>query len=98
MTTSAKRCASAGSKTDHLVPTRLDPDYMKNFADNAAPVVDGVSTRGFNIRGITVLGSVALLPRGLLHWKVGGAGEQHINSFLKMLVRCLSKRTSLQRA
>lgn len=35
-----------------------------------APVVNAFTTNGFIIRGNRVYGSVALLPRGLFHWKV----------------------------
>ncbi len=35
-----------------------------------APLVQGYTTNGFVIAGNRVFGSVALLPRGLLHWKV----------------------------
>lgn len=35
-----------------------------------APMVNGYTTQGFVVNGNTVYGSVALLPKGILNWKV----------------------------
>ena len=35
-----------------------------------APLVQAYFTNGFMISGARVMGSVALLPRGMLHWRV----------------------------
>ena len=35
-----------------------------------APVVSSYSVQGFTIRGNKLIGSLALLPRGIFHWKV----------------------------
>ncbi|XP_065909900.1 NADH dehydrogenase [ubiquinone] 1 alpha subcomplex assembly factor 3-like isoform X2 [Dysidea avara] len=35
-----------------------------------SPVIDGYTTRGFNINGNKVFGSIALLPRAYFHWKI----------------------------
>lgn len=40
-----------------------------NIAEQA-PVINAYTTNGFIIRGNRVYGSVALLPRGMLHWRV----------------------------
>lgn len=44
--------------------------FSKVDAVEAAPVVQAYFTNGFLIRGTRVMGSVALLPRGMLHWRV----------------------------
>lgn len=35
-----------------------------------APVISSYSVKGFTVRGNKLVGSLALLPRGIFHWKV----------------------------
>ncbi len=44
--------------------------FNKLEASDSAPMVNGYTTQGFIVNGNTVYGSVALLPRGILNWKV----------------------------
>ena len=43
-----------------------DKDGMRNYP----PYVTSYSSQGFNIKGIKVFGSVALLPTIFYHWRV----------------------------
>ncbi len=44
--------------------------FNKLEVSDSAPMVNGYTTQGFIVNGNTVYGSVALLPRGILNWKV----------------------------
>ncbi len=50
-----------------LVPTT----FNRIEIPETAPMINGYTTQGFVVNGNTVYGSVALLPRGMLNWKVG---------------------------
>ena len=52
--------------SDGLVPTTLS----RVDVPEQAPLISAYSTQGFTLRGVRVMGSVALLPRGFFHWKV----------------------------
>ena len=54
--------------TDYFVP----PTFGRLEVGEQAPVVSAYTTNGFVIRSNFVYGSVALLPRTLLNWKVNG--------------------------
>ena len=38
--------------------------------EEAAPLISAYNMQGFTLRGVRVMGSVALLPRGFFHWNV----------------------------
>ena len=52
--------------TDYFVP----PTFGRVEVGDLAPIVNGYTTNGFVVRNNFVYGSVALLPRTLLNWKV----------------------------
>ena len=52
--------------TDYFVP----PTFGRLEVGDQAPIVNGYTTNGFVVRNNFVYGSVALLPRTLLNWKV----------------------------
>ena len=54
--------------TDYFTP----PTFDRLELTEQAPLVNGYTTNGFVIRNNFVYGSVALLPRTLLNWKVPG--------------------------
>lgn len=71
------RRAYSGPDGDLILPATLS----KVNVVEAAPVIQGYFTNGFMIRGVRVMGSVALLPRGMLHWKVTGEHDVCPESF-----------------
>ncbi|XP_003383876.3 PREDICTED: NADH dehydrogenase [ubiquinone] 1 alpha subcomplex assembly factor 3-like [Amphimedon queenslandica] len=51
----------------------LQTTLSRVSVEEAAPLISGYSVQGFNLRGVQVMGSVALLPRGFFHWKINSA-------------------------
>ena len=62
------RCLASRKLTGSEVFTPAT--FSKLEVADRAPLVSAYTTNGFVIQGARVMGSVALLPRGLLHWKV----------------------------
>ena len=60
--------------------------FSKVNTVETAPVVQAYFTNGFLIRGTRVMGSVALLPRGILHWRVRVALIRHHGTMTCVLI------------
>lgn len=43
--------------------------------EGGAPLVTAYSAQGFNLKGVQVVGSVALLPKGFFHWRINSASD-----------------------
>ena len=59
----------------------VPPTFSRLEVADHAPLVDAYTTNGFILRGGRVLGSVALLPRGYFHWRVGHFDDLTPESF-----------------
>lgn len=66
----ASRSKADSINSEYFTP----PTFGQLEVTEQAPLVNAYTTNGFVIRNNFVYGSVALLPRTLLHWKV----HQHI--------------------
>ena len=55
--------------------------FSRVEAADHAPLISAYTTNGFVIRGARVLGAVALLPRGYLHWRVDDHAQLTPESF-----------------
>lgn len=55
--------------------------FSKLEVSDSAPMVNGYTTRGFVVNSNTVYGSVALLPRGFLSWKVASWDDLTVEKF-----------------
>ncbi|CAI8044201.1 NADH dehydrogenase [ubiquinone] 1 alpha subcomplex assembly factor 3 [Geodia barretti] len=71
------RRSYSGPDGDIFLPAALSKvDPVQN-----APLVQAYFTNGFMISGARVMGSVALLPRGMLHWRVASKDDLTPESF-----------------
>ena len=67
--------------TDYFVP----PTFGRLEVGDQAPILNGYTTNGFVVRNNFVYGSVALLPRTLLNWKVPVQYHQNSSSYANQL-------------
>ena len=67
--------------TDYFVP----PTFGRLEVGDQAPILNGYTTNGFVVRNNFVYGSVALLPRTLLNWKVPVQLHQNSSSHANQL-------------
>ena len=54
-----------------MLQTRLS----RANVEGGAPLVTAYSAQGFNLKGVQVVGSVALLPKGFFHWRINSASD-----------------------
>lgn len=64
------RAALVGAVRRHSTGPVMPTTLNRLEAVEAAPVISSYSVQGFTIRGNRLIGSVALLPRGVFSWKV----------------------------
>lgn len=84
-TKTSKAIGSKTVNTDVFVP----PTFGRLEVTEQAPLVNAYTTNGFVIRNSFVYGSVALLPRTLLHWKVRRLwGVSYLDSWTSHVNHC----------
>ena len=63
--------------SDGIIPTTLS----RLEVAEQAPLISAYSTLGFTLRGVRVIGSVALLPRGFFHWNINQIEDMRPEAF-----------------
>ena len=70
MRVSQKFCNSIRNQIRYNTAPGMPTTLSRLEASQYAPLVDSYSSKGFDVKGAKFVGSLALLPRALFHWKV----------------------------